>query len=97
MENVGIFYAYLVYFKAIGNILLPFGIFCGHLVYFPRFGLLYKEKSVNPNAPAKTLKQFYRHFSFLISELLVFFTNSATILPPCFQTLHKKPSFFILM
>jgi hypothetical protein len=35
MENAGIFYAYLVYFIAIGNILWPFGIFCGHLVFSP--------------------------------------------------------------
>jgi hypothetical protein len=32
MENLGKFYDHLVYFTAIGNILLPFGIFCGHLV-----------------------------------------------------------------
>jgi hypothetical protein len=32
MENLGIFYDYLVYFTAIGNLLCPFGIFCGHLV-----------------------------------------------------------------
>jgi hypothetical protein len=34
MENLGIFYDHLVYFTAIGNILLPFGIFCGNWVYF---------------------------------------------------------------
>jgi hypothetical protein len=37
MGDVGIFYVHLVYFAAIGNILLPFGICCGHLVYFPPF------------------------------------------------------------
>jgi hypothetical protein len=49
MENVGIFYVHLVHFTAIGNILLPFGILCGHLVFFPRFGMLYQEKSGNPD------------------------------------------------
>jgi hypothetical protein len=34
MENVGIFYVYLVYFTAIGNILSPFGIFFNHFVHF---------------------------------------------------------------
>jgi hypothetical protein len=49
MENLEIFYDRLVYFTAIGNILWPFGIFCGHLVYFPCFGILYQEKSGNPD------------------------------------------------
>jgi hypothetical protein len=61
MEDVGLFYVYLVYFPAIWYILWPFGIFCGHLVYFvaicyilyflvyfPQFGMLYQEKSGNP-------------------------------------------------
>jgi hypothetical protein len=37
MDNLGIFYDNLVYFKAVENILWPFGIFCGNLVYFPPF------------------------------------------------------------
>jgi hypothetical protein len=38
MEDVGIFYGYLVYiFYGHLIFLLPFGIFC-NLVYFPRFG-----------------------------------------------------------
>jgi hypothetical protein len=37
IENLGVFYDHLVYFTAIGNILLPFGIFCCNLVYFPAF------------------------------------------------------------
>jgi hypothetical protein len=35
MENLGIFYGHWDYFRAIGNILWPFGIFCGNLVFFP--------------------------------------------------------------
>jgi hypothetical protein len=34
MEDVGIFYGYLVYFMAIWYSLWPSGIFCGFLVYF---------------------------------------------------------------
>jgi hypothetical protein len=48
MENLGIFYDHLDYFRAIGNIL-------SHLVYFvvirsifPCFGILDQEKSGNP-------------------------------------------------
>jgi hypothetical protein len=40
MEEVGIFYGYLVNFSAIWNILWSFGIFAGYLVYFSRFGIL---------------------------------------------------------
>jgi hypothetical protein len=57
LENLGIFYDYLVYFTAIGNILFPFGIFYGNLVYFSRFGILDQEKSGNP------VPFFLRHFS----------------------------------
>jgi hypothetical protein len=62
---VYIFYGHLVYFVVIWYILLsfliwyillPFGIFClsfsilcCHLVYFPRLGILYQEKSGNPD------------------------------------------------
>jgi hypothetical protein len=49
MGDVGIFYGHLVYFRALE-------IFYCHLVYFvviwyifPRFGMLYQEKSGNPN------------------------------------------------
>jgi hypothetical protein len=52
MEEVGVFYGHLVYF-------IIFGIFYGHLVYFvviwyiyPRFGMLYHEKSGNPDVLA---------------------------------------------
>jgi hypothetical protein len=39
----------LVYFMAIWNILLPFGIFSDHLVmYFNRFGILHQGLSGNP-------------------------------------------------
>jgi hypothetical protein len=43
----------------IWSILRPFGLFCGHLVYFvaiwsifSRFGMLFKEKSGNPEPDA---------------------------------------------
>jgi hypothetical protein len=48
MEDVGIFYAPLVYFTAIWSSLWPFGIFDGYLVYISRFGKLCQEKSGNP-------------------------------------------------
>jgi hypothetical protein len=44
----------LLHFMPIWSILNPFGIFCGHLVYFMAiwkkspFGMLYQEKSSNP-------------------------------------------------
>jgi hypothetical protein len=73
MDNVGIFYGYLV-------ILLSFGKFCGHLtylifiwyilwpldifntylVYFSRFGLLYQEQSGNPVSATKSDKKKLR-------------------------------------
>jgi hypothetical protein len=47
----------LVYFVAIWYYLSPYGIVCGHwvyymviLVYFSRFGMLYPEKSGNPES-----------------------------------------------
>jgi hypothetical protein len=51
MENFGIF-------MAIWNILRPFGIFYGHLVDFVVFcyifGMLYQEKSGNPDRQSLT-------------------------------------------
>jgi hypothetical protein len=52
MEDVAIFYGRLVYFVAIWYILWPFDIFYGYLVYFSRFGILYHEKSGNPDLAA---------------------------------------------
>jgi hypothetical protein len=49
MEDVGIFYGHLVHFTVFWYILLTFGIFCGNLLYFSRFGILYREKSGNPD------------------------------------------------
>jgi hypothetical protein len=37
LEDVDIFYVYLIYFTAICHILWPFGIFSGNLVYFVPF------------------------------------------------------------
>jgi hypothetical protein len=48
MENLGIFYEYLVYFTAIANILWPFGIVCGHLLYFPPFWYFVPRKIWQP-------------------------------------------------
>jgi hypothetical protein len=58
MEGLGM--KKLVYYMAIWNIFLPFGIFFGHLVIylmavwyiFPRLGILNKEKSGNTAARA---------------------------------------------
>jgi hypothetical protein len=59
MENVGIFYDHLVYFTAFWYIFGNWGIF-GHFRYFSHFGMLYHEKSGNPeNTQAKKLS---RHF-----------------------------------
>jgi hypothetical protein len=49
MEGVGIFYGHLVYFIARRYILWPFGIFLAIWYIFSRFGMLYKEKSGNPD------------------------------------------------
>jgi hypothetical protein len=49
MENLGIFYDHLDYFRAIGNILWPFGIFLVIWFIFSRFGILDQEKSGNPD------------------------------------------------
>jgi hypothetical protein len=57
MEDVGIFYGHLVYFKAIWSTLWPFGIYFTILEYCLCFGMLYQEKSGNPemNAPFAAL------------------------------------------
>jgi hypothetical protein len=49
MEDDGIFYGHLVYFTVFCYILRTFGIVRGNLVYFSRFGILYEEKSGNPD------------------------------------------------
>jgi hypothetical protein len=43
MKYVGVFYGHFVYFTAIVYIFRRLV-----LVYFPRFGMLYQEKSGNP-------------------------------------------------
>jgi hypothetical protein len=48
MKDVGIFYGHLVHFTVFSYILWSFGIVFRNLVYFPRFGILYHEKSGNP-------------------------------------------------
>jgi hypothetical protein len=49
IEDVGIFYGHLVHFKVFCYILWTFGIVRGSLAYFSRFGILYEEKSGNPD------------------------------------------------
>jgi hypothetical protein len=46
MENVGMFYAHLVHFTAILNILWLFCICCGHLVYFSPFWYVVPRKNL---------------------------------------------------
>jgi hypothetical protein len=48
MEDVGIFMASCLCYGQMVYIFL-FGTKCGHLVYFSRFGMLYREKSGNPD------------------------------------------------
>jgi hypothetical protein len=48
LENVDIFYDHSEYFTDICNILRPFGTFCDNLVHFSHFGIMYQEKSGNP-------------------------------------------------
>jgi hypothetical protein len=47
-EDVGIIYGHLVHFTVFRYILWTFGIVRGNLVYFSRFGILYEDKSGNP-------------------------------------------------
>jgi hypothetical protein len=49
MEDVGIFYGHLVHFMVFCYILWKFGIVRGNLVYISSFGILYQEKSGNPD------------------------------------------------
>jgi hypothetical protein len=49
MEDVAIFYGHLVHFTVFSYILATFCIVRGNLVYFSRFGILYQEKSGNPD------------------------------------------------
>jgi hypothetical protein len=53
MDDVGTFYGHLVFFTVFCYILRTFGIFFGvYLVIwyiFSRFGILYEEKSGNPD------------------------------------------------
>jgi hypothetical protein len=53
----GIFYGHLVYFTAIWYILWPFGTLLAVWYIFPRFGILNKEKSGNPEAQIDVLME----------------------------------------
>jgi hypothetical protein len=48
LRSFVIFYGHLVHFTVFCCILWIFGIVCCNLAYFPRFGILYQEKSGNP-------------------------------------------------
>jgi hypothetical protein len=69
MEDEGIFYGHLVYFTAIVVYFMNikwfigyFGITYGYLVYIYRFGMLYHEKSGNPDVASRDL--FFRKKKF---------------------------------
>jgi hypothetical protein len=49
-EYSGIFYGHFVYFTAKWYILWPFGTICGRSGYVSHFGMLYLEKSGNPDS-----------------------------------------------
>jgi hypothetical protein len=61
MEDVGIFYGHLVHFTVFCYILWTFGIVRGNLVYFSRFGILYQEKSGNPDCQQEMLSSRKRN------------------------------------
>jgi hypothetical protein len=44
-------------FSEIWEIVWPFGTFCVHLVDFPFFGIMYQEKSGNPESEAHLKKE----------------------------------------
>jgi hypothetical protein len=67
MEDRGIFYGHLVHFTVFCYILWTFGIVRGNLVYFSRFGILYQEKSGNPEADS-SFREFYQLFSFSLGK-----------------------------
>jgi hypothetical protein len=49
MEDVGVFCRHLVHFRFYCYILWTFGIVRGNLAYYSSFGILYQEKSGNPD------------------------------------------------
>jgi hypothetical protein len=57
MEDIGIFYCYLVYFTANWYILWPFGIFRGLLVYFAPFWLVVPRKIWQPCLPTYVIDE----------------------------------------
>jgi hypothetical protein len=73
----GIIYDYLVQILAIGFIICPFGNFG----VIPRFGILYKEQSGNPDSEVELMNQNFgilsllkilTNFSFISTNLLKF-------------------------
>jgi hypothetical protein len=49
------FCGHLGHFVVVWDILWSFGTFCGYLVYFSRFGMLYREKSGNPDRRRRSI------------------------------------------
>jgi hypothetical protein len=60
MEDDGIFYGHLVHFTVFCYMLLTIGIVRGNLVSFSRFGILYKEKSGNPEVWPDSIREKMR-------------------------------------
>jgi hypothetical protein len=80
MEDVGVFYGHLVYFKAIGYILWPFGIFYAYIfVIFFRSGMLYQENSGNPADVFVTTALF----GYVIKLDFLFVSNSKSSIGGC--------------
>jgi hypothetical protein len=56
-EDVGILYGHLAYFTTFWYSLWPFGMIYDYLDTFSRFGMLYKEKSGNPDKVPNQLEK----------------------------------------
>jgi hypothetical protein len=81
IENLGTFYAHLVYFSAIENISRPIGIFCGHLVHFSPFWNIVPEKSGNPGVAVVAHLIASETFTFMFRRRL--FKVAKTFSLPC--------------
>jgi hypothetical protein len=73
METLGIFYDRSVHFRAVENILCPFGTFCIQLVHFVGFGIMHQEKSGNPGRQSKLKRKEVSQFKICFFFHLRFF------------------------